>query len=414
MTDRSVWYVSKYVSPPEGSAEGSRGYELMKELADRGVGCTVVTSDANHLAAHLPRLHRSKMVELRDGLTLCWLRTMKASDAKSIRRIVSWLHFEWALFRLDKSALARPDVVIVSSLSLLTILNGLLLRRRFRCRLVFEVRDIWPLTLTAEGGFSRRNPLVAFLALVERIGYQRADSIVGTMPNLGEHVANVVGRQLPVTCIPMGFAPRTLKSADPGPRTDAVNDGRRRAFVIGYAGTVGITNALEPLFEAASHLRTEPYFQFVVVGDGGLAQRYRALYGHLPNLRFVGRVPRTDVGQILSTCDLLYLSTHASEVWRYGQSLNKLIDYMLAAKPILASYTGFPSMIDEADCGTFVPASDVDALVREIRRYAEKTDAERRELGENGRQWLLENRNYSKLANQYDQLLFGEGAQLQQ
>ncbi len=33
-------------------------------------------------------------------------------------------------------------MVIVSSLSLLTILNGIRLKARYGCRLVFEIRDI--------------------------------------------------------------------------------------------------------------------------------------------------------------------------------------------------------------------------------------------------------------------------------
>ena len=66
---------------------------------------------------------------------------------------MSWLHFEWRLLRSDGNSLPRPDAIIVSSLSILTILNGLWIRRRYRTRLIFEIRDIWPLTLVEEGGF---------------------------------------------------------------------------------------------------------------------------------------------------------------------------------------------------------------------------------------------------------------------
>ena len=94
---------------------------------------------------------------------------MKYSVAKSLRRILSWLDFEWRLFRLPKHQLPPPDVVVVSSLSLLTIVQGLFWRRRYKCRLVFEIRDIWPLTITEEGGFSPRNPLVLGLATVDNL-----------------------------------------------------------------------------------------------------------------------------------------------------------------------------------------------------------------------------------------------------
>jgi len=52
---------------------------------------------------------------------------------------------------MPKGQLPKPDVIVASSLSPLTVVNGFLLRKRYRCRLVFEIRDIWPLTITEEG-----------------------------------------------------------------------------------------------------------------------------------------------------------------------------------------------------------------------------------------------------------------------
>ena len=54
--------------------------------------------------------------------------------------------------------------------------------------MVFEIRDIWPLTLVEEGKYSRLNPIYCVLRLLELCGYKYADLIVGTMPNLKQHV----------------------------------------------------------------------------------------------------------------------------------------------------------------------------------------------------------------------------------
>ena len=40
-----------------------------------------------------------------------------------------------------------------------------------------------------------------------------------------------------------------------------------------------------------------------------------------------------------------------SKVWDYGQSMNKIVDYMMAGKPVVASYSGYPSMLNEAGSG---------------------------------------------------------------
>ena len=111
------------------------------------------------------------------------------------------------------------------------------------------------------------------------------------------------------------------------------------------------------------------------------------------------------VQSVLSECDLLYLSVHRSKVWRYGQSLNKVIDYMLSGKPIVASYSGYKSMINEAESGTFIPPGDVDALRHEIERYFGMTADGRKEIGARGKRWLIANRQYKTLAHDYLEIM---------
>lgn len=340
-----------------------------------------------------------------DGMDLWWVRTLKYQVAKSTRRILSWLDFEWRLFRMPKKALPAPDVVVVSSLSLLTIFNGFLLRRRYGCRLVFEIRDIWPLTLTEEGGFSPRNPLVLGLGWVEKLGYRYADAVVGTMPNLGEHVAEVLGKPRSTHCIPMGVDEATLAAGDELPPEYANQYIPTGKFIVAHAGTIGITNALNTLMDCAELMRDDAKVHFLVVGEGDLRAHYQQKYAHLPNLTFAPRVPKTMMQAVLARCDVLYFSVHVSRVWRFGQSLNKVIDYMLAGKPVVASYTGYPSMINEAGCGIYVPAGDVQALRRELVRYASMPASERAEVGARGRAWILANRRYPKLAEDYLKIL---------
>lgn len=406
MTDqRTIWYVSKYVAPPQGESVGGRGYELMRELAAMGHRCVIVTSDANHLT-QVPEFDGPVLRQDRDGLAMYWLRTFKASTAKSWQRIVSWLHFEWRLRRFDSGLLPAPDVIIVSSLSLLTIFNGLLLRRRHRARLVFEIRDIWPLTLVEEGGYRPGNLFVRALAVVERLGYRRSDLIVGTMPALDRHVREVLGEERDVRCVPMGFSTRVEDTAGEGPPPSRSAEGE---LVVGYAGTVGVTNALEVLLDAARLLRDEPSIRFRVIGDGPLLAGLKETYADLDSVTYVPKVPKDEVRVELHQCDLLYLSTYPSRVWEFGQSLNKLVDYMLSGRPVLASYDGFPSMVDEAGCGSFVPAGDPAAVAAEIRRYCAMSIAERDRMGRAGRSWILEHRSYEQLAADYLEVLFPDG-----
>jgi glycosyltransferase involved in cell wall biosynthesis len=129
-------------------------------------------------------------------------------------------------------------------------------------------------------------------------------------------------------------------------------------------------------------------------------------YGYLPNVIFAPAVEKYAVQSVLAECDLLYLSAFKSKIFDYGQSLNKLIDYMLSAKPILASYSGYPSMINEAGCGTFVPAENAVLLEQEIIRYSKLSPDNRSAIGARGRDWLLENRQYHMLAEEYQSIIF--------
>jgi glycosyltransferase involved in cell wall biosynthesis len=372
----------------------------MKQLALMGHRLTIITSDSNQLAAP-PHLETDYLFQQLDGMQLCWVRTMKYSVAKSLRRIISWLHFEWRLLWLPKHKLPRPDVVVVSSLSLLTVLNGLWWRMRYKCRLIFEVRDIWPLTITEEGGFRPSNPFVLGLGIIERFGYKHADAIVGTMPNLGEHVQQVLGYPKVTSCIPMGVDAATFPTPAPLPVDYEASYFPKEKFVVAHVGSIGITNALDTFLDCAEAMQDQPNIHFLVVGDGDLRVTYQKKYAHLGNLSFGPKVSKAMVQSVLAKCDLLYFSVHVSKVWQYGQSLNKVIDYMMAGKPVVASYTGYPSMINEANCGNYVPAGDVAALKQELARYARMETQERLLIGARGKAWLLENRSYEKLAKEY-------------
>lgn len=405
----TIWYISKYVTPPGAARVGARGFLLLREFVRAGHRALLITSDSNHLADP-PRLTTARKTQTVDGVGVHWLRTRKYSGARSAGRIASWLDFEWQLLRMPKTDLPRPDIVIVSSLSLLTIFNGLLLRRRFGCKLVFEVRDIWPLVLTTAGNLSPRHPAVKFLGWVERLGYRRADLIVGTMPNLGAHVREVSGSMKPVACIPQGLGEELLDPPAPLPDGYAGAYIPRGKFIVCHAGSIGADNALETLFSCARAMRERRDIHFLLVGDGYLKETFRKECADLDNVTFAPPVPKAAVQSVLHHVDLVYFAVHQSPLMRFGQSLNKVIDYMLSGKPVLASFTGYPSMINEAECGTYVPAEDVPALCAEIERYAAMAPEQRATLGARGRAWLLRNRPYQKLAQDYLSVLGVEHA----
>lgn len=402
---KTIWYISKYCALSSENSIGSRGWLLMKEFGKRNFKSVIITSDYNNiLNTSIPK---SKIINhYKDDVQILILKTLKYSIAKSLIRILSWIHFEFKLFFLNKKLISRPDVIIVSSLSLLTILNGFILKKKYKCKLVFEIRDIWPLTLVEEGGFSSKNLFIKFLQFIETWGYNNSDLIVGTMPNLVEHVKKVSNYSKNVGYIPMGID-QDMFIPTQSINTEYINRYiNENYFNVVYAGTIGITNALETFFKAAEILNNNSKVRFVVVGDGPLKKKYQEKYGHLRNLIFAPKINNKQVQSALSYADVLYFSVLKSKVWKFGQSLNKLIDYMISNKPIIGSYSGYPSMINEANCGFFIPSEDSISLVKKINQLFTMTQKEREAIGRKGREWLLNNRSYDKLADDYLRLLF--------
>ncbi|MEM7728638.1 MAG: glycosyltransferase family 4 protein [Pseudomonadota bacterium] len=406
---RTIWLIAKYVVPPRIANVGSRGFRLLEQFARMGHTSVLITSDSNHLAEidPVPGAIRETVEE---GVRVYWLRTLKYRLANSKRRMASWLDFERRVMTLPIRRMPKPDIVIASSLSLLSVIGGAWIKRCTGAKLVVEIRDIWPLLLVEEGGWSPRNPLIRGLARVERFGYRQADIIVGTMPNLGAHVAKVLGEAKPTYCVPMGVEPSILE--DPAPLPDGYADTYLPdgVFKVVYAGTVGVSNAMETFFACAERMAGRTDVRFVVVGSGYLLDDYKARHAHLPNLHFAPRVDKGQVQSVLRRADLLWFGVHPTPVLEYGQSLNKLTDYMLSGRPVVASYYGFPSMLNEAGSGSFVPANDPKALATEIDRYAAMNATERDAIGARGRKWLLDHRRYDALARLYLDILDGRAA----
>lgn len=396
----NIWFISKYASPPQYAKAPSRLFYLGKEMQTLGNSVLLITSDSNHFSNY-PKTDKIYNDEQEEGVNIRWIRTKKYRKTASVGRMISWLDFERKLFLMKTKKLGRPDVVIVSSLSILSIVYGFYLKKKYNSFLVFEIRDIWPLTMTEEGGFSKGHPLVKFIGMIEKFGYKKADLIVGTMPNLNTHVKNVLGYDKPFFCSPLGFKPFKY-IAD-----NHENDGLFQKYaqndriIVGYAGSIGITNAIETFIDTIKLMKDYSNIYFLIVGSGDLKQKFEEQLLGYSNVCFLPRIGQEQVKSFLSICDILYLSTKDSKVWKFGQSMNKVVEYMLAGKPIIATYTGYPSMINEAKCGLFVQSNKTEDLRNAILYYSNMSKDERSKIGENGKKWIYQHRTYDNLAKEY-------------
>src|SRR5690606_29035917 len=112
-------------------------------------------------------------------------------------------------------------------------------------------------------------------------------------------------------------------------------------------------------------------------------------------------VPKDAVPRLLSYMDILYLGWHKSPLYRFGISPNKLLDYMMAAKPVIHSVTAANDMVSDAQCGISVPAERAELVVSAIESLHNKTREERERIGRRGREWVIANNDYKVLAQTF-------------
>lgn len=405
-----ILIISKYASSKEYGFE-TRLFAIARRIVKTENLVTIISSDSNHFGK-FPKFNQTYTNEKIENIEVFWVKTFKYFKTVSIRRILSWIDFEVKLFCFPTKKILIPDIIIVSSLSLLTILNGIRLKKKYKCKLIFEIRDIWPLTLTEEGGFSKFNPFVLLLSWVEVFGYKKSDLVVGTMPNLIEHIKNVSKKTVSFKCIPFGFSLSDYDNHYPPQEFSWSNKIPNDKLIIGYAGSIGLSNGLETFVNIIKKFSNNSSLFFVILGDGDLKQEFLNELEGYSNVVFLPKVNRCEVKYVLQKCNILYFSALNSRVWDYGWSPNKLIDYMLSGKPILASYSGYVSMINEAQNGFVIPSSDENALFNKINEISMLSSKELSDIGERGRKWIIENRQWETLANDYLSIMYSLKKQL--
>ncbi|HSB93157.1 MAG TPA: glycosyltransferase family 4 protein [Flavitalea sp.] len=389
-------YISKYTILPEFGSP-TRQYFLSKALAEIK-GNEVMLIGSRSTLGNVPDIHGLYQKRTEDHLQMVTLNGPRINLGFNIKRLKSWFTFEKNLIRFRSSIRRfKPDHILVSSLSILTFLSGVYLKRWLKRPLIIEIRDIYPLTLLEVGGYSKRHPAVMFLSWVEKFGYSNADMIISTLPNAKEHIASVINKPFRFKWLPMGIDTEYFNIAR-GTNDPDINPDKK--FIVGYAGTLGKANALDALFEAAVDLETNSNIQFIFMGDGPMKAEYQRRYGSLSNVKFLAPVKSNELQPYLQQMDLLVNTWLDKPIYRFGISPNKWMDYMLSARPILVAYNGYRCIIEEAGCGKFVAAENKDAIRDGILEFAAMPPEQRKKMGENGRKYLLENHTYKQLAKE--------------
>ncbi|WP_296944860.1 glycosyltransferase family 4 protein [uncultured Massilia sp.] len=392
-----------------------RPYYLAREWVRQGHRVTIVASSESHLRSQAPSLDgRPRLLETIDGIDYAWLATppYRGNGAARVRNMLAFvLRLRREAARL--AAALRPDAVIASSTYPLDIWPAHRIARLAGARLLFELHDLWPLSPMELGGHSRWHPFIMLLQAAEDFACTRADAVVSILPRAGAHLEAHGMAPHKLHLVPNGVDPGEWE----GPRAplppalagafEAL--GRNGNFVLGYAGTHGVANALGTLLDAAARLQGRPV-AIVLVGDGPdkPALRRRAAALGLANVHFLDPVPKACVPALLGRFDAAYLGWRRQPLYRFGISPNKLIDYMMAGRPVLHVVDAGNDPVAEAGCGLSVPPDDPRAVADAVLALMALSPAQRAALGRRGRAHALANHTYPVLGRRFLNALSGE------
>ncbi|HSV56827.1 MAG TPA: glycosyltransferase family 4 protein [Magnetospirillaceae bacterium] len=387
-----------------------RPYYFGREFARAGHRVVVISGSYSHQFVRLPEVHGTYSREHIDGMEYVWIRVPRYRSSGDPARTAGWVLFCLRLGGVARLGLPRPDSIVVSSPVPYPVVPAARLARSFGAKLVFDVRDIWPLSLTALGGYSTRHPFIRLTQWVEDFAYRRSDLVVSALPNALEHMA---ARGLD----PERFLWVSNGVDEGGSAAGPVGTSAGRAdapdhagagqapFRVCYAGSFHERNVAKVFVEAAALLKkrgADVRFHFLGKDGGGKAALVElAVSLEADNVVFLDPVDRSDMPAFLAGMDACLAATKASPIYRYGISLTKQFDYMLAGKPIVLSSNAVGDIVTRTGCGLVVPPEDPAAAADAIETLARMPRSERAALGRRGRAAILAEFTYRILAKKF-------------
>jgi glycosyltransferase involved in cell wall biosynthesis len=368
--------------PPEVGATQSRMQAFADYLAARGHKVTVVAEFPNHPLGVIPDRYRGHyVVEDRSNAYRVVRVWVKTSPVKNQQTRIAFYSSYMALAAAVGPALGRTDVVLATSPPLFTGVAGLAIARMNGAPLVLDVRDLWPAAADALEQMSR-GWMSSAAETLEQTLYRRAAAVIAVTRPFCDHIDAIRGKPPRTELIPNGTLDLFFANGDGSSRSlpGLPQDG----FVVTFAGTHGIAQALPSVVDAAALLDGTAHFAFV--GEGPLKEQVVAKSEALGlgNVSFHPQVPMEQMPPLLAASDALLVPLSAHPVFADFVP-SKMIDFMAAGKPVLLSAAGESArLLERSGAGVAVKPEDPEALaeaVRWLRAHPEAAES----FGEHGR-----------------------------
>lgn len=305
-----------------------------------------------------------------------------AYDRSRIKRVYAMFEFYRNICKVTKE-FDRPDVILGSSAHPLAPMAAIKLAKKYHCKSVVEVRDLWPESFVAYKIIKKSNPLLKLLYAGEKWIYKKADSLVFTMKGAKDYIVNrgwdmESGGPIDLNKICYINNGVDLEVFDYNKEHIIIDDKDlldKESFKVVYTGSIRLVNKMGILLDVAKILKKSGV-KFLVWGDGDQLETLKARIAdeNIDNVCFKGRVDKKYVPYITTQCQLNIIFGENMPLFQYGGSMNKMFDYFASGKPTLLTFKVGYSLIDKYKAGAELSGSSTEKIAETILYFKNLND----------------------------------------
>jgi glycosyltransferase involved in cell wall biosynthesis len=326
-----------------------RSYYAAKYLVRKGYLVHVFSSSYSHKYTQLPNTRDQITKEKIDGIQYYWIKTRPYQGL--ISRIYNYQQFASTLPYTVTQNLSNIKAIICSSPPPIFIKICHQLAKKYQARLIFDVRDLWPLTILDMKAASKYNPYVVYLSYLEKFAYKNSDIVVSALPCAESYMREHGLAKDKFIAIENGTDIEQLPAID---EDDLPVDTcrllkKKHKFRIGYAGAFDRDNDLDTFLQAAKLLQDRDY-EFVLVGKGKERERLSSIANKLPNVHILSPVLSSQIPWVLAHYDVCFMALRSKPIFKYGVSMNKIFEYMRSSRPIISAIDAGNDIVSDAQC----------------------------------------------------------------
>ena len=403
----NILLINHYAGSPEIGME-FRPYYFAREWVKMGHRVDIIAADYSHLRRKNPEIQDDFQTNVIDGINYHWIKT-NTYEGNGVSRAITMVQFVVKLW-LNAKKVAKefePDAVICSSTYPLDTFVGQRIKRvsKKKVKLIHEVHDMWPATLIELGGMSKYNPFVIAMQIGENSAYRNSDHVIAMLEYSEPYMRQHGLKEGKFTCIPLGVDLTEWESKKPLTKLhkETLEDIKNRGkFIVGYFGGHAMSNALDILLDVALEFNSKRSdVHFVLVGNGVEKKRLieKSENIGLENITFLPPVDKKEIPELTTKFDAIFIGTYKNSLYRFGLCLNKMLDSMMSAKPLICSITAPPTWAEKSGCGIVVESENVMQIVQAINDIIQIDDEERVRMGKKGKQYAVNNFDINRLSN---------------